>query len=279
MSRLLGLVNSVKRLAAVLILLVLLAAGTLLVYDSFIQVPINLPDFLDESIRIAVIIGFWLTILFFIRRSKPTIAKHFGDQPAIIIQVFLSTIAILVMIFALLRVLGVSPDSLLVGAGIVSVTIGLIMSTFVGSFLNGALVFATHKFRAGDNVIVNNVPGKITEITTLATRVRTDVGHTAIPNSAIASGSVIITKVHPHETASLSRLPYLLGDRIVTTYMQGEGVVKELTPINTRVLLDSGRELFFLNNSVLTGAVAVAKVSGQAVTVKSEKPKTENKPA
>jgi small-conductance mechanosensitive channel len=271
-------INSIKRLAIVLTLLVLLAAGTLLVYNSFIQAPINLPDFLDESIQIAVITGFWLVILFFIGRSKPVIARHFGDQPAIVAQVFLSSIAVLVMIFALLRVLGVSPDSLLVGAGIVSVTIGLIMSTFVGSFLNGALVFATHRFTVGDNVIINNVPGKITEITALATRVRTEVGHVAIPNGAIASGAVIVTKVHPHESASLSRLPYLLGDRVVTTYMAGEGVVREITPIHTRILLDSGRELLFLNNSVMAGAVAVAKITGQAPS-KSEKPKTENKPA
>ena len=243
-----------------------MAAGTLLLYDLFIQTPINLPDFVDESIRIAVIIGFWLAILFFIRRSKPVIANHFGDQPATVVQIFLGSIAVLVMIFALLRMLGVSPESLLAGAGIVSVTVGIIVSTFVGSVLAGALVFVTHRFRVGDNVMVNNVPGKITEITALATRVRTDIGHIAIPNSAIASGTVIITRIHPHETVSHSRLPYSQGDRVVTTYMPGEGTVKEITPIHTRILLDSGKELFFLNSSILTGAVAVAKIVQQPST-------------
>jgi len=258
---LLSLVNSVKKFVAGIVLLVALAAGTLLLYDSFLQTPINLPDFLDQSIRIAVIIGFWLTILFFILRAKPLIAKHFGDQPATIIQAFLGSIAVLVMVFALLRVLGVSPESLLTGAGIVSITIGLIMSTFVGSFLNGALVFATHRFRTGDDVMVNNIPGRITQITALATRIRTDIGHVAIPNSAIASGSVIITRIHPHENTSLSRLPYSQGDRIVTTYMAGEGTVKVITPVHTTILLDSGRELYLLNSSILAGTVAVARIS------------------
>ena len=70
-----GVVNSVKRLAIVLVLLVLLAAGSLLLYDLFIQAPINLPDFADESIRIALILAFWLAILLFIRRGKPAPAR------------------------------------------------------------------------------------------------------------------------------------------------------------------------------------------------------------
>jgi hypothetical protein len=41
--------------------------------------------------------------------------------------------------------------------------------------------------------------------------------------------------------------------------------------------MDSGRELLFLNNSVLTGAVAVAKITEREGS-ESEKPKTENKP-
>jgi small-conductance mechanosensitive channel len=256
-----GLINSIKRLVIVLVLFVLLAAGALLLYDLFIQAPINLPDFADESIRIAVIVAFWLAVLLVLRRSKPVIAKHLGDQPATIAQIFICSIAVLVMTFAVLRVIGVSLENLLAGAGIASVTIGLIMSTFVGSILSGALVFATHRFRAGDNVMVNNIPGKITEITAMATRVRTDIGQIAIPNSAISSGAVIITKIHPHESLSQSRLPYAQGDRVVTTYMAGEGTVKEITPIHTRILLDSGRELLFLNSSVLAGAVAVAKVT------------------
>jgi hypothetical protein len=43
--------------------------------------------------------------------------------------------------------------------------------------------------------------------------------------------------------------------------MPGEGTVKEITPLHTRVLLDSGRELLFLNSSVLAGTVAVGKIT------------------
>jgi hypothetical protein len=51
-----------------------------------------------------------------------------------------------------------------------------------------------------------------------------------------------------------------VGDRVFTTFLNAEGVVVSLDPIHTRIRLDSGRELLFLNNSVLSGSVAVARV-------------------
>ncbi|MCW3995216.1 MAG: mechanosensitive ion channel family protein [Candidatus Bathyarchaeota archaeon] len=250
-----------KRLAITISLLVALAAGTLVAYDLFIKTSINLPDFAHNLIRITIIAGFWLAILFIITRSKQTIAKHLGDQPATIIQFLMGSISLLIMTFAILRVLDVSPDTLLTSAGIASITIGLIMSTFVGGILSSVFVFASHRYRVGDNVVVNNVPGQIVELSAMVTRVRTDVGIVAIPNSAIASGMVLVTRMHAHETASLSRLPYIQGDRVVTTYMQGEGAVTEITPIHTKIVLDSGKELTFLNSSVLAGSVAIAKIA------------------
>ena len=231
-----------------------------MVYDLFIKAPINLPDFANSLITITLITGFSLAIVFVINRSKQAVTRHLGDQPATIVRFLVITITLLIMVFAILDVIGVSPDSLLTGAGIATITIGLIVSTLVSNILSGAFVFATHRFRVGDNVIVNNVPGEIVGAEPMITRVKTDIGIISIPNSAIASGSVLITKIHPYETASHGRLPYQKGDRIVTSYVQGEGTVIEITPLQTRVLLDSGKQLIFLNSSVLAGSIAIAKV-------------------
>jgi hypothetical protein len=95
---------------------------------------------------------------------------------------------------------------------------------------------------------VNNIPGKIIDMTALVTKIRTDVGQMSIPNSAIASGVVIMVAIHKHEdkheVKSLSRLPYAIGDRVVSTYMKEEGVVKELTPLHTVIVLDWKRTDF-----------------------------------
>ena len=171
-------------------------------------------------------------------------------------------IALLAIIFGVLNSVGVSPQTLLTSAGIISLTVGLVISTFVGSTLSGALVFATYKFEVGDDVMVNNVPGKVTEMTMLITRIQTDVGQISIPNSAISSGVVIITAVRKfEEPLKGGRLHYAVGDRVVTSYMNEQGTVKELTPLQTIVQLDSGKEITFLNNSVLSGTVPIAKIT------------------
>ena len=103
-------------------------------------------------------------------------SRLIGEQAATILQLVMASIAVLFIVFAVLGALDASPQSLLTGAGFASITIGLIISTFVGSLLAGALVFTTHKLRVGDTVIVNNVPGSVIELTPLVTRVRTDTG-------------------------------------------------------------------------------------------------------
>lgn len=256
-----GLVDSFKKFAIILASLTIIGFGTVYLFDLLSATSINLFIFSRESLRVIIIVGFWLLILLFIRHSKPFMSARIGSQATTILQLLLEAVAALVMFLGILHTLGVPAESLLAGAGIVSITIGLIVSTFVGSILSGVFVFATNNFRVGDYILVNNIPGEILEMTPLVTKIRTDVGQISIPNSAIASGSVIIVAVHKHEPKSLSRLPYALGDKVVSTYINEEGVVKELTPLHTVIKLKSGKELTFLNNSVLSGAVAVAKIS------------------
>jgi small-conductance mechanosensitive channel len=266
-------IGSFKKFGILLTFLTVLGFGTVYLFDLFVAAPIDVFIFSRETFRIILIVGFWLIILLFLRRAKPFMTSRIGAQAATLLQFSIGAIAVLVMSFGVLHTLGVSPESLLAGAGIATITIGLIISTFVGGVFSGALVFTTHSFKVGDVVLVNNVPGRILDMTALVTRIGTDVGQMSIPNSAIASGAVLLIAVHKHEAKSFSRLPYVIGDRIVSTYMNEEGVVQELTPLHTVIALDSGKELTFLNNSVLSGAVAVAKIA----QTKGVQPQTKNK--
>jgi small-conductance mechanosensitive channel len=253
-------IRSFQRLVFYLIIIGILSVGTLYVFQ-FIASLISLPMLIDQTIRIILIVGFWLAALLIIRRFKPLLTQRIGNQAATIVQYAMLSIAVLVMIFGVLNVLRVSATDLLTGAGIISITAGLVISTFVGSLLSGLLVFTTYQFKVGDNVVFNSIPGKVTEMTALVMRIQTDVGQVTIPNSAIASGGVIITVVHKYEPLKEGRLPYSLGDRVITSYMNEQGVVKELTPFHTVIRLDSGKEIRFLNNSILSGTVGVAKVT------------------
>ncbi len=43
--------------------------------------------------------------------------------------------------------------------------------------------------------------------------------------------------------------------------MNEQGIVKELTAFHTIIQLDSGKEITYLNNSILSGAVTIAKIT------------------
>jgi small-conductance mechanosensitive channel len=257
-----GIFSSLKKLTAFILFIVVLAAITILFFELFVAGPTNLPTFFDRLIDISLVFVFTLTALFFLRRIKTLLTPRIGIQVATILQFLSMGIAILIMSFIILGFFDVSLTTLLTSAGIITVTVGLIISTFVGGILSGALVFTTHQLKIGEDVMVNNVPGRVIDMTALVMRIRTDVGQITIPNSAVASGGVIITSVRKPEPSFESRLPYVVGDRVVTLYKNEEGLVKELTAFHTTILLDSGREITFLNNSVLSGAVPVAKILG-----------------
>lgn len=255
-------VSSVKRFVLILTLLTIVAFGLVFSFDQLIAARTQLTTLIAQTVRTVIVVAFGLMIMLFIRRSKRLLSKYVGVHLAAVFQFFMILIVGIVMVFASLNIFQVSPTTLLVGGGIASIVIGLVISTFVGNILAGTLVLVTHPFSEGDTVVVNNVPGRVEEITAMVTRIRNDIGgQIVIPNTAIIQGGIIVTTYPTSEAVVRGRLPYSLGDRIYTTYMNQEGVVKELTPFYTKILLDSGKELTFLNNSVLTGTVAVARIS------------------
>jgi small-conductance mechanosensitive channel len=256
-----GIVNSLKKLVASLVFIIILAGVTFAVFEVFVAAPTNLSSTLDILSILTIVFIFAAVTFYLLGRTKKLLTPHIGVQAATVAQALLLVLAATVTGFVVLGIFSVTPAALLTSAGIITITVGLIISTFVGGILSGALVFTTHKLKIGDSVMVNNVPGKVSDMTALVTRIRTDVGQITIPNSAIASGGVIITAVLPQEPGLASRLPYVLGDRVLTSFRNEEGVVKELTPLSTTVLLDSGKEITFLNNTVLMGLTAIAKIA------------------
>jgi len=254
-------IPSLQRLVFYLLITLVLTIGVLYVFHEFIAQPISLSKLFEQAVNIIIGILAWSAAIVIIRRFKPYVTQRMGDQASTIVQYVMLAIATLILMFGILSIINVSATELLTGAGIISITAGLVISTFVGSILSGFLVFTNYKYRVGDNVMVNNIPGKVTEMTALIMRIQTDVGQITIPNSAIASGGVIITCIRDFETLKESRLHYKLGDRVITSFLNEQGAIKEITPYNTIIQLDSGKEITFLNNSILSGAVVIAKIT------------------
>jgi Small-conductance mechanosensitive channel len=251
-----------KKLFAFIVFTVVIAALTIFFVDFFTSGFMNVSTSFRQLGHISLVIAFTLMALYGLARIKNILEPHVGVQTATILQYVAVAITLTVASFIILGFYNVSPSALLTSAGIITVTVGLIISTFVGGLLSGALVFTTYKYKIGDDVMVNNMPGKVSDMTALVMRIRTDMGQITIPNSAIASGGVILTAVLPPQECQETRLPYKVGDRVLTSFKNEEGIVREVNGFHTVIQLDSGKELTFINNSIFTGAVVVVKVTG-----------------
>jgi small conductance mechanosensitive channel len=259
---LVDILGSLKKFATAIIFLTVATFAATFLFDQMVAVPTKLSALLIESVKTVIVVVSGSIIVILIRRFRNVMSKRLGHHPAAIFSFFMALVTITIMVFAVLDIFQVSTTALLLGGSIVTLVIGLILSTLVGSTLAGTLILMTDLFRVGESVLVNNVPGRVEEITSMFTRIRNDMGGIiVVPNTALIQGSIIVTKIPGDDSIAKSRLPYGVGDRVYTTYMNEEGKVTEISPFHTKILLDSGREITFMNTSVMTGLVAIAKVS------------------
>lgn len=264
-------IRSFQRLVTYLVLTLILTIVILFLFHEFVAGPISLSKLIEQAVQIIVVLAALSFVVIIIRRFKPLLSERVGIQITVIVQAILLIIAVIVTVFGVFGILKFSVTDLLASAGILSITIGLVVSTFVGGLLSGLMVFTTYQFKEGERVIVNNIPGRVLEMTALVMRIQTDVGQITVPNSAIASGSVIITALGRLEPLTEGRLLYKVGDRVITPFMNEQGIVKEVTTVRTIISLDSGKEITFLNSNILSGGVIMAKVT-QAPNETEKKP-------
>lgn len=253
--------GSIKRAMVVFLLLAPLTLVSVFLFDELVAptIPTNI-IFLQTS-RVLIVLMTTAIAVFIVRRTKKFFSGRLGIQSANFFEFVTIAILITIAVFSLLHVFNVDTNTLLISGGIISLTVGLVISTFVGDTLAGMLVLLLRMYRVGDTVLVNNIPSTVEEMGAFVTRFRNDAGGiVSIPNVAISQGGVVITRFSDLGGGSWNRLPYVVGDRVYTTYLNAEGVVVVLDSIHTQIKLDSGMELSFLNNSVLSGSIAVAKV-------------------
>jgi small-conductance mechanosensitive channel len=253
--------NSAWRILVIFIALASMILVSVFLFDELVA-PKIIPNLIFlQTLRVIIVLATTAIAVFIVRRVKKII---FGRRTnaANFFEFIMVALVFITSAFQLLHIFNVDTNILLISGGIISITVGLIVSTFVGDTLAGMLVFLLNLYHVGDTVLVNSVPCRVEEMSALVTRFRNAAGGIlSVPNTAISQGGVIVTRFPDQQDgATLNRLPYAKGDRIYTTYMNAEGVVEELDSIHTRIKLDSGLELSFLNNSVLSGSIAVARI-------------------
>ena len=77
-----------------------------------------------------------------------------------------------ILIYWILSIIGVPISSLLAGAGIAGVALGLGAQGFLSDVINGLFILLERQFEVGDAVLINNVSGTIASVGVRTTQVR-----------------------------------------------------------------------------------------------------------
>lgn len=77
-----------------------------------------------------------------------------------------------ILIYWILSIIGVPISSLLAGAGIAGVALGLGAQGFLSDVINGLFILLERQFEVGDAVLINNISGTIASVGVRTTQVR-----------------------------------------------------------------------------------------------------------
>lgn len=133
-------------------------------------------------------LGKWLINSFFKRTSKIEFMGGFHRAAtfrALTLNIFRYT-TYFCYLYAILSLIGVPIGTLIAGAGILSIAVGLGAQSFVSDVVNGFFILLEQQFDVGDEVDLNNIHGKVVGIGMRTTRVLSSDGTVNfIPNRTI----------------------------------------------------------------------------------------------
>jgi small-conductance mechanosensitive channel len=123
-----------------------------------------------------------------ISEGRDAITIHQREVLHHVVQIIVFLPAIL---FSLRLLFDVAPENLILGAGAVSLIVGLAARQTLASVLAGFVLLFSRPFEVGDWVLIDDHEGIVTDVTIFTTRLRTfDEEHVMIPNDDITDSAV-----------------------------------------------------------------------------------------
>ena len=137
---------------------------------------------------------------------------------------FIKYIAVIIMIFAILREWGVDTTALLAGIGILSLVVGLGAQPLIEDIIAGLFIVFEHIFEVGDIIVVDNFRGTVKEIGIRTTQIEDAGGNVkVVTNSDIrtlvnmtSQLSLAISEVDIEYGESLERVELVIKDNLET---------------------------------------------------------------
>lgn len=147
------------------------------------------------NIALTIVVGFALvkTATFL---AKKFIWKSLSQQSKLLVSKIIHYLGMFIIIFIVLKHLGISLTTLLSAAGIISVVIGFASQTSMSNVISGIFIITEKAFEIGDLIRVGDKTGILYSIDLLSIKLRTlDNTLIRIPNQTILSTEVTnITK-------------------------------------------------------------------------------------
>ena len=126
---------------------------------------------------------------------------------------------------------------LLASSAVIGIVVGFASQRALGNFVAGLLIAFTQPLRLGDDVVIENIDGKVEEIGLIYTFVRTEDGdQLVIPNEKLASDTIRNSTIRSREKVAEISLQVPLGqdlaavvDGLRTIAGDGEVFVSDLS--------------------------------------------------
>jgi len=154
-----------------------------------------------ENLKTITNIALTATIGFLVIKAITFLAKKFiwkslSQQSKLLVSKIIQYLGIFIIIFIILKHLGISLTTLLSAAGIISVVIGFASQTSMSNIISGIFIITEKAFEIGDLIRVGDKTGVLYSIDLLSIKLRTlDNTLIRIPNQTILSTEVTnITK-------------------------------------------------------------------------------------
>lgn len=157
-------------------------------------------------IAVTIVAGVLIALLtrYFMRRS---IARRFPKYIYVPMERIVVYGIIIVAIIIATRPLGIDLSALLVAGGVLGIVIGFASQTVVSNLLSGIFIFVDRPLKIGDPVRIEDVEGKVVDISVFSTRVRAWDGYIIrIPNDKVFN-SIILN----YERNPVRRIAFKIG--------------------------------------------------------------------
>lgn len=123
----------------------------------------------------------------FIRKNRRTfLSTNRAETIYKILENTLGYIMAFFVIYSVLSILGIPVSTLLAGAGIAGVAIGLGAQSFISDIVNGFFIILENQLDVGDTVKIGDISGSVVSIGLRSTQIKSfDGAHHYIPNHTI----------------------------------------------------------------------------------------------